>query len=320
MLDFPKKFLEAEVREDFLIDSTMKTVWAAQLEILQAVAEVCDKYDLKWYAAYGTLLGAARHGGFIPWDDDVDIMMMRADFMKLLEVLPGELPREFHVQSAFSREMFTEYHARVLNADSISIAPERLEKFHGCPFAVGIDIFPLDCLPASEGERIVQMNLFTMARQVVWYAKDADRTEENLSEFHGFVEAVQEYCRVKIDPDIVGNEQRWRELVQPMWKLANQLAMMYNTDGSDDLVMFMSYAQYPEQIFRREWFDETVELPFEEFALPAPRGYKEFLTAVYGDYNVRRRSYDLHDYPFYKKQLEILREQYRAMEEAAKRS
>ena len=65
MLQFSEDFLQPEIRNDFYIDSTMKTVWATALDLLQTMAEVCDKYGLEWYAAYGTLLGAIRHEGFI---------------------------------------------------------------------------------------------------------------------------------------------------------------------------------------------------------------------------------------------------------------
>lgn len=66
MLEFPVDYFQNEEREGFLVDSTMKTVWAAELEVLNEVACVCGRHDLQWYAAYGTLLGAVRHQGFIP--------------------------------------------------------------------------------------------------------------------------------------------------------------------------------------------------------------------------------------------------------------
>ena len=84
MLEFQEGFFEPEIREGFFVDSTMKTVWAAELEVLQTIAEICAKYNLTWYAGFGTMLGAIRHEGYIPWDDDLDIMMMRDDYMKLI--------------------------------------------------------------------------------------------------------------------------------------------------------------------------------------------------------------------------------------------
>lgn len=70
----------------------MKRAWAAKLELLQIIIDICNKYDITYFAEYGTLLGAIRHKGFIPWDDDVDIALKRPDYNKLIRVLPSELP------------------------------------------------------------------------------------------------------------------------------------------------------------------------------------------------------------------------------------
>ncbi len=314
MLDFPEEFFEAEVREDFLIDKTMKTVWAAELEVLQVIAEICDRHGLTWYAAFGTMLGAVRHQGFVPWDDDMDIMMKRADFMKLMRVLPDELPEGFRARGAFAKEPYPEYHACITNGNQISIAKDWLERFHGCPFMVGIDIFPLDYLPRNEEERIIQTKLIMMARQVVWIAKDSEHTEEDVQELCEYLDALEKYCKIKIDRTPV-EKQQWGDLVPPMWKLVHELAMLYNEEEADDMVMFVDYIKWPQKKYPKEWFDEVIAMPFEQFAVPVPAGYDGFLRKVYGDYNVRIRG-AMHDYPFYQKQLEYLRDLLGKLEEA----
>ena len=75
MLQFPDEYYEDEVRNGFYVSSAMKKSWAAQLTILDNVASFCADNDIKWFADFGTLLGAVRHKGFIPWDDDIDICM-----------------------------------------------------------------------------------------------------------------------------------------------------------------------------------------------------------------------------------------------------
>lgn len=90
MLEFQEGFFEQEIREGFYVDKSIKAAWAASLEVLQNIAEVCDRHGITWYAAYGTLLGAIRHEGFIPWDDDLDIWVKRADYNKLVQALPRE--------------------------------------------------------------------------------------------------------------------------------------------------------------------------------------------------------------------------------------
>lgn len=84
MLQFPENFFDEEVRCGFTVSSTMKHYWAAQMEVLQTVIAICEKHDLTYYAFWGTLIGAVRHKGFIPWDDDIDIALKREDYQKLL--------------------------------------------------------------------------------------------------------------------------------------------------------------------------------------------------------------------------------------------
>ena len=101
-LSFPKSFFEPEVREDFLVDTTMKTVWAAEMELLADIDYVCQKYNLQYYAYWGTMLGAVRHQGFVPWDDDMDLAMKREDYNKLMKILPEELPETYRVYWSLS--------------------------------------------------------------------------------------------------------------------------------------------------------------------------------------------------------------------------
>ena len=78
----PDNFLEGEIRNSFYVESMMKKVWAAQLEVLHEIDRICKKHNITYFADWGTLLGAVRHKGFIPWDDDMDITMKRQDYIK----------------------------------------------------------------------------------------------------------------------------------------------------------------------------------------------------------------------------------------------
>ncbi|MBQ9479553.1 MAG: LicD family protein, partial [Selenomonadaceae bacterium] len=80
-----------EIRDGFFVTSHRKKLWNVQLQLVMEVDRICRKHGLKWFAHYGTLIGAARHHGFIPWDDDVDLVMLRADYNKFIEVAPREL-------------------------------------------------------------------------------------------------------------------------------------------------------------------------------------------------------------------------------------
>lgn len=114
-LRLPEGFLNDEVRDDFLIVSEMKRAWAASIKTLMDVAQVCERHNITYYADYGTLLGAIRHDGYIPWDDDIDISVMRKDFRPLLEILARELPGNYVVASIYTQETHSMPSASILN-------------------------------------------------------------------------------------------------------------------------------------------------------------------------------------------------------------
>ena len=89
--NFIKNLETDEIRSGFLVTSHRKKLWNVQIGLINEFARVCKKYNLRWFAYGGTLLGAVRHNGFIPWDDDVDLVMLRPDYNKFLEIAPIEI-------------------------------------------------------------------------------------------------------------------------------------------------------------------------------------------------------------------------------------
>lgn len=318
MLDFPQEFFLEEIREDFKVDSTMKAFWAATMEVLREIAEVCERHNLQWYAAYGTLLGAIRHEGFVPWDDDLDIWMKREDYNKFMEVAPEELPKGFVVESPLTEKGYTQFHSCVFNSFNISVAEERLRKYHGCPFAVGVDIFPLDYLPKDEEEREGQHAIYTLIGVTVALIKKEERTEEDEQDLQDAFDTLEDVCNITFQREQVYTDQK-DELLSDIYKLANQLCMCYGDADGDELVMYMDYANWPHKVYKKEWFDEAEQRPFEGFLLPVPSQPEEILKIIYGDYNIRVCSGTRHDYPLYNKQLKFLREITEGLEEKAAR-
>lgn len=343
MLEFQEGFFDQEVRDGFYLDTTMKTLWAAELEVLQKVAEVCDRHGLKWYAAYGTLLGAIRHEGFVPWDDDMDIWVKRPDYNILMQVLPKELPEGYLVRGPLTDEGYDQYHTCLNSGNGISIAKEWLEQYHGCPFTVGLDIFPLDYLPRNEKDRKLQEDLIAMTGRIAQLAKNVgrgdyntedDRTEENsdsqneictktlkesvIEEINLGIDYLEENCKLQINHQLLEDED-WYKLSSELWKWANYLAMMYGEEESDFLVEYLDYIQGKHRIYPKEWFADGYSALFENFMLPVPAGYDNILICMYGDYNVRQKKAGTHEYPYYARQLRQLREYVKGIEERAQK-
>ena len=330
MLEFREGFFEQEIRNGFYLDTTMKTVWASGIEVLQKIAEICDRYGFTWYAAYGTLLGAVRHEGFVPWDDDFDIWLLRKDYNKLMEVLPKELPEGYLARSPLTDVGYNQFHSWISNGDGISIKKEWLEQFHGCPFTVGVDIFPLDYLPRNERDRELQVKLLLLAGRIAQMARTLDQgrleelcdedtdKEEALKnpdkikqkakeEMEEGIEYLEKNCKFSINRQLFEEEQ-WYMFSSEMWKWANYIAMMYGEKESDYLVYYVNYTERENKKFPKEWFDGVYGAEFEDFMLPVPVGYDQILKRIYGDYVICIRKTSSHDYPFYAVQLRLLRE------------
>ncbi len=315
MLQFAEGFFAGEERDGFYVDGTMKTVWAAELEVLAEIGRICEKYQLQWFADGGTLLGAVRHQGFIPWDDDIDICLKRPDYEKLMRVLREELPAGWQMRHAYhGNASQPQFWACVMNSNAISIEASRLSRFHGCPFVVGIDIFPLDYLPEDPQVAELEENLIQLIGGAVKLARMKDRAREDEETLDGMLRSIEEFSGVGIER--AGTDE---QLIGSLWTLANQIAMSYTEQDGSQLTQFIYHLQEGRYVFEAAWYEDVIYLPFETFELPVPIGYDGVLRSWYGDYMVKIRNTSTHEYPIYVNQIRSLRDIVKQMEEHAER-
>lgn len=287
MLTFDDSYFLGETRDGFYIEPMMKCAWAAQLEVMCVIQHICKKYDIPYFADWGTLLGAVRHGGFIPWDNDIDICMFRDDYQRFLAIAPKELPTEYHINNAYTEEEYSFVFSRLLNASTISYDSKRLSQFHRCPYIVGIDIFPLDTLPLSQNEESVLNQLIALLVTTVGRYDEAPETMKSI------VPQLEELCGLKFDPR--------KSLKNQLLRTADKLCQIYNgTDSS--LISYIPENAQKAIHLRKEWYQSCKYLTFENIILPVPQNYDAVLTQLYGDYMTPVQNTAGHDYPFYKKQ------------------
>ena len=116
-IDLPQGFLNAETRCDYIITEKMKEVWAVELDLLVEFDRICKKHGIKYVASGGTMLGAVRHHGYIPWDDDIDLMMTREEYEKLCSIASSEFKHPYFFQTEDTDPGFMRYLARLRNSD-----------------------------------------------------------------------------------------------------------------------------------------------------------------------------------------------------------
>ena len=300
MAEFGHAFFEAEERNGFFIESMMKRTWAAEVEVLEEIEKICRKHEIKYFADGGTLLGTIRHKGFIPCDDDIDIVMFREDYDKFLHIVSKELPKGFVVGEVRANSDWSLECARVLNGLEIGYGnEERMKRFHGCPYIVGVDIFVLDNMPIKKEDEALQIQLLCilkhLSREVAGLEQITEEVEETLRQ-------IEKLFKVKINREgILRNE---------ILKLFDRVCCLYQNDECNEVTFFHWMLGHENYRFKKEWYADVLWMPFETVKVPVPVGYDEILKVTYGeDYMIPKNIAAGHDYPIYKAQEELLRKE-----------
>ncbi len=295
-MNVPEGFLEGEIRSSFYVESMMKKAWAAQLEVLHEVDRVCKKHNIQYFADWGTLLGAVRHKGFIPWDDDMDITMKRPDYTKFCMIAPEEM-KGYNVVNIHTEPGWNSMLTRIVNGKRIRFDEEHLKKFHGCPWVVGLDIFPLDYVAPTKEEDEYHCQLIQIVEVFGKTLEDEQHDEESVRKAAGDIEKM---FGVKFTEDLPLSVQ--------LLKLGERLSMMYTEEESTHLALMADHAgPRPADVYPKEYYSESIDMPFEYTTIPVPVGYDAILRQKYGDnYRVPRIGATNHEYPFYMKQKRVL--------------
>lgn len=296
MLTFDEKFFEAEVREGFRVTSMMKHCWAAEMELLSEIDRICKKHQIQYFADWGTLLGAVRHNGFIPWDDDLDIGMKRPDYERFWRIAREELPQGYQVLNAYTDDDYILSTTKITTGNTLQFSQEHLRAFHGCPYVIIIDIFPIDYVPRVKEEEEMQIELVNIVNSAAIHMNDPDTSEASFQETVKMIETV---CGVTFNDSM--------PIFQQLAILGEQLCDLYGPDDADYLTAMHRLIGGQPYYVPKEAYDTAIMMPFENIEIPVPVGYDEILKLKYGDYMQRVNCGGAHDYPYYKEQAEVLR-------------
>ena len=233
-----------------------------ELDILSFVADFCDKNGLKYFLAFGTLLGAIRHKGFIPWDDDIDVWMPRDDYNKLMEIFQNSETGFYKLIRPTDKNS---YHPFIKIIDNRTIKIENSVKYKNGYLGIDVDIFPLDGQPT------------TVIEHHKWYKKLQKH-------YRIYPYLILDHCRkikriiaLPIIKIISGGKKH-------ILKKTAQLHAKYPYNESEFIGCVECCYDYENYRYRKEWFADAVDVEFENGVFKAPIGYDEVLTQTYGDY------------------------------------
>lgn len=288
-----------EIRDGFLVTSYRKKLWNVEIGLLQEFGRICKKHNIRWFAIGGTLLGAARHKGFIPWDDDIDVIMFRPDYEKFKSVVEEELRYNpnYSMWYWYNHRLESDGEAaQHVNTDLPFISREYAARYSGLsPFfpllrlvderttcfmsedrkdifyAIWIDIFCFDPCPPFEDDTAARN--FDIAKELFYATIAPDRVRE-----------------------AVYNKEKF---LTPRDKILSFLNLPYKMRAQQfDLFLEKNYFESPyvsevayqtirkrRRAYRAKSFKDVVYLPFETIEIPAPIDYDAVLTDDMGDWH-----------------------------------
>jgi len=235
---------------------------SVELSMLSEFIKVCDQLAIKYYLLEGTLLGAVRHQGFIPWDDDIDVGMPREDYEKFLREGQALLPSELFVQTIFTEKDYRANFAKLRNSNTTFL--ETSVRHCNINHGVYIDIFPLDFCHEDEREQkkaFLQDARLSRRINLGFYFPN-----RKLDLPHKIF-----YTLVKL---------RYPCIQKVLKKREKKMASVKKSS------LYANYcsAWAKKEIMPTEWFGDGVFLQFEGIRARVPKEYHKWLTQVYGDY------------------------------------
>lgn len=248
-------------------DMSLREAQLMMADILEAIDNICEKHNIKYFLDAGTLLGAVRHQGFIPWDDDADIGMLREDYNKFIEVCKKELPQNLFLQTFETDKYYNVFPVPCkIRYNGTILFESELKDNYKMHNGVYVDIIPYDSLPKSRFvykiQRVISFNILKSLKRIANMPDKLSFKNLFTYSFYKIVSLTFPYKRRKKFFDF---------LIK--WNDVNSEYMGYGVDTF-----------WFEYIYKKEYFFDLIKLNFEGKQFYAPRNYDAVLKQLYGDY------------------------------------
>ena len=240
-------------------ESTHKTLQSVQLEILHEIDRVCKENEISYWLAFGTAIGAARHGGFIPWDDDIDLFMLAEDLERLEQYQDAFAPK-FFIQSRRTEPEYGLMISRVRDSSTTLIEKESVDL--DINQGVFVDIYPLFNCPIDEKEHETFYRKALYAR-LLQYGK--------IPETHGTLMKIGSRILLQLS-----SKNKRKKTVEEIY----QYMKNYEETG----YLTYAYGHTGKMKFPKDYFLPEKRVSFEDMQVPVPGKNHELLTQIYGDY------------------------------------
>jgi lipopolysaccharide cholinephosphotransferase len=253
-----------------LTSKELRKVQLLELKILVEIKRICDKHGISFVLIEGTLLGAIRHKGFIPWDDDIDIGMTRENFEKFCRVAHSELTEEYFLQTPYTDSQYYDYCKaliRLRNTKFLTKGEPIKLKNNG----IFVDIFPFDSIPDSYCSGLFYWGLFNTLFRVYIQRKGYRPNPKNI--FARFIMHLGVILCLFIPTN-------------KLEEILNKYYKKYEYYENNFVIMLKGGWGFKKGRHLRSTISEIIYMPFEGILMPVPKDYNLYLNNVYGNYMI----------------------------------